>query len=172
MPRIVHSGSADPDPYALLGRWRLDRRVTDRLAGLTGRMWGTLTVSGHSAGPGRARTPGPSIGLRWEEEGTLDWGGRRLGAQRTLTLRLIGGEWWMTFEDGGLFHPWQPGQRLEHPCGADRYLGRLDVDREARRMRILWEVTGPSKSQRIFTRYRRGAGSSLGIPGIDARDAL
>lgn len=135
-------------------------------------MRGTLTLSDHAVPLDRSPTPGASIDLRWEEEGTLYWGGRCLSAHRTLALRLVGGEWWMTFEHGGLFHRWQPAERLEHPCLADRYLGWLDLDPEGRQMRLLWDVTGPSKSQRIFTRYRRAAGSPLGIAGIDARDAL
>lgn len=118
-------------------------------------MQGTLRVSGDSrptgARPSGAIGGAETRGLRWEEEGTLLWAGRRLSAERKYALSLVGGEWWMTFEDGGLFHRWRPGVRLEHPCGADRYVGLLDL--EPGEMRILWDVFGPSKRQRIFTRY-------------------
>jgi hypothetical protein len=39
-------------------------------------------------------------------------------------------------------------------------------------MRILWDITGPSKRQRIFTRYSQREASQLGVRGIDAGDAL
>lgn len=140
----------------LVGRWDLDRRVTDRLTGITGRMRGTLRVSHDADRVGEPGSLSPLEGLRWEEEGTLRWEGTRLHASRNLALRVVDGEWWMTFEGGGLFHRWRPGELLEHPCGADRYVGRLDLDPSGGRMRIVWEVNGPSKRQLIFTRYRSG----------------
>jgi Family of unknown function (DUF6314) len=200
MAKSAGSPSADLDLLALLGRWDLDRRVSDRLAGLAGRMRGTLTISddlfplGSPASPDlqvtdlrvtagrsaslRSGEAGPGLegaglgegsALRWEEEGILDVGGNRLHAHRNLALRVVDGEWWMTFEDGGLFHPWQLGEWVEHPCGADWYRGRLQLDPEARQMRILWDVTGPSKRQRIFTRYRQSESLDSPPPGYRRR---
>lgn len=167
MPNGARCSAVDSDPRALVGRWDLDRRVTDRLERRTGRMWGTLTVSElprpfAATGPtnpvgGLRHEPiagqRGEVGLRWEEEGTLHLAGKCLHAYRNLALAVVGGEWWMTFENGALFHRWQPGELLEHPCGEDSYTGWLDLDPDGE-LRTLWDVTGPTKRQRIFTRYR------------------
>ena len=53
--------------------------------------------------------------------------------------------WFVIFDDGRDFHPWVTGERVEHPCGADLYRGRIDVDATGRRWTVEWDVTGPTK---------------------------
>ena len=125
----------------MVGRWHLRRRVLDRLAGRRGCAVGTLTV----------RPEGASLG--WLEVGCFTWDGQRFEMSRSLRLRQHEGDWWMEFQDGRLFHPWRPGAIVEHPCAEDLYTGLIDV--RAERMSTLWDVTGPAKSQRLLTRYRR-----------------
>ncbi len=59
----------------------------------------------------------------------------------------------MTFADGRLFHPWRPDEQVEHPCGDDLYVGRVEV--VGPRMRTTWRVTGPAKDQLLQTRLVR-----------------
>lgn len=140
-------GSSPPpavtDPRQLAGCWTLHRRVADYRTGQHGRMEGTLTVTPDAGG------------ARWEEEGVLAWGGHDLPVRRGLALRVRDGQWWMTFADGSPFHPWVPGEVVVHPCRADTYRGLLRLDATGQGLRILWEVTGPAKHQRLFTRCER-----------------
>jgi hypothetical protein len=94
------------------------------------------------------------LGLRWRETGTLTWDGRQLAAERTLAVRPVDGRWWLTFADGGLFHPWVIGEPLIHPCAADTYRGLIEC-RGPSSLRITWDVTGPSKDQLIVSRLVR-----------------
>lgn len=147
MPRGLTSPAPLPelavDPTTLTGEWQLERRIADHRTGEMGQMVGSLSL-----------TLDPS-GLWWAERGTLRWAGRDIPAQRLLAVRLLNGEWWMTFADGSPFHTWQPGRLVHHPCQADRYAGLVDVHPSGDLMRILWDIEGPAKRQRIFTRYRR-----------------
>lgn len=129
-------------PDALIGRWSLQRRLQDRPSGRFGRAEGVLTVSADD------------FGTRWAERGRLTLGEYTGEFTRTLFTRQVDGRWWMTFHDGRPFHPWQPGLRVEHPCRDDLYRGGvwiIDPDR----FRMWWDVSGPNKSQRIFTRLTR-----------------
>lgn len=54
----------------------------------------------------------------------------------------------MTFEDGRDFHPWTPGAQVVHPCAADLYTGRVDVE-PPDRWRVVWECRGPAKNYRM-----------------------
>ena len=141
-PRSAVRTWAPPD---LVGRWDFRRRLVDRSAGILGRATGTLTVTAAGAG------------CRWREDGELAWNGRRAPISRTLGLAFIDGEWWATFADGGLFHPWRWDVVVEHPCGHDLYRGLLRLGGDGNRLRIGWDVTGPAKQQRILTAYRRAS---------------
>jgi hypothetical protein len=123
----------------LLGRWELRRRVADRRAGLVGAVHGELTLST------------VDDGVRWAETGTLHWDGRRMPVHRTLLVR----DGFVYFEDGRPFHPWRPGETVVHPCAVDVYTGLVVVDRDATRLRTLWDVRGPAKDQRLVTRCVR-----------------
>jgi hypothetical protein len=128
------------DPRALLGEWRLDRTVLDRRTGLRGCVHGSLVVSDEGER------------LRWAERGTLRWDGREVPVERTYLL-LAGSDPQVLFADGRPFHPWRPGEWVEHPCAEDRYRGLVTGDRE--HARVVWEVRGPAKDQRLVSRLRR-----------------
>jgi hypothetical protein len=141
--------SAAIDPETMGGTWSITRELVDEIRAERGTFSGTLTISPDEAG------------LRWQESGTLTWDGSERPASRRLGLRRIDGQWWMTFGDGGPFHPWMFDAPLTHLCGADVYRGTVtrpdpaDVDR----VRIEWFVTGPKKNQHITTWLRRRASS-------------
>jgi len=134
-------------PDQLLGTWVLRRRLIDRRMGVTGTVDGTL----------RLRNDGHDQAVVvWEERGVLLWQDKRIPVSRELLLRrLDGGDWTVHFADGRLFHPWRPGIPVEHPCRADLYCGLVRVDRGATRLRVLWDVSGPAKDQRILSRAAR-----------------
>lgn len=134
-------------PTDLLGTWQLRRRIIDRgtrprqFGSVTGRLTLDLDVA--------------SGEVRWREEGTLAWNGQRLAVFRHLRVVPGGDGWTVCFEDGGAFHPWQPGTPVLHPCRADTYCGLVDVDADRTELRVLWDVTGPTKDRRLFTRCSR-----------------
>jgi hypothetical protein len=128
------------DPHEILGTWTLHRRVVDRLAGTHGTVTGVLHVTTEAEG------------VRWTENGELTWNGGTYPVTRTNRIHLLDGDWWVLFEDGRPFHPWRPGEKVLHPCAADIYEGLIAIDRDGARMRTLWDVRGPAKWQRLFTR--------------------
>lgn len=130
----------DVPPTALLGRWRLARRLRD--ARLHGAFAGALTLTADGDG------------VRWDEAGTLRWAGQDIPATRRYLLRPGADGWWVHFEDGRPFHPWTPGEWVTHPCRADVYRGLVTVDGPDR-WRVLWDVAGPAKDQRIVSRLTR-----------------
>lgn len=130
-------------PTELVGRWRLERRLADRRTDVIGRVSGTLALSPAGAG------------IRWLETGVLSWDGRSMEVFRELRLQADDDGWMVYFADGRPFHPWRPGQPVDHPCRADRYTGLVVVDRDRTRLRIGWDVLGPAKRQRILTRCYR-----------------
>lgn len=135
-------------PTDLLGDWLLARRIVDRAtsggAPRFGRVTGTLTLTAAGAGE-----------VEWHERGSLSWGGRDLPVFRTLRVVRRAGGWMVCFEDGREFHPWQPGATVVHPCRADTYRGLVDVAADRSVLRVLWDVTGPTKDTRLFTRCTR-----------------
>jgi hypothetical protein len=140
------------DPTDLLGDWRLARRVLDRRTGQFGRVTGSLelTVQG-------------SI-VRWVERGELAWAGSLFEVSRELHIVPHLGGWNVCFSDGRLFHPWRPGGVVEHPCAADVYRGLIVADSTWTRLRVLWDVTGPTKQQRIVTRCVRSVSPAASGP--------
>jgi Family of unknown function (DUF6314) len=137
------------DPWDLIGRWTLARRVADRLTGQQGTVRGTLSISSDGDG------------LRWDESGVLAWGGQEHPVARAYLLRERGDGWWVEFVDGREFHPWRPGVAVTHPCRADVYTGLVTVD--GPRMRTCWDVRGPGKEQRLVTRFYRSAAIESGV---------
>ena len=133
-----------PRPTDLLGVWQLDRRLADRQLGRFGRVtgWLELTLVGGV--------------VHWLELGELSWAGARYEVTRELHIvRSDDDRWEVRFTDGRPFHPWRPGELVEHPCRADLYRGLIRVDPTRRRMRVLWDVRGPLKDQRIVSRCVR-----------------
>jgi hypothetical protein len=135
-------------PTDLLGEWHLARRIVDRGspggAAQFGRVSGTLSLA--AAGPDE---------VVWDERGVLTWAGRQLPVCRVLRVLRSVGRWTVCFEDGREFHPWRPGVAVVHPCRADTYRGVVDVAADHRLLRVLWDVTGPAKDARLFTRCVR-----------------
>ncbi len=152
------AAAVGPGPDDLLGSWELRRRVADLRTGQLGRVAGTLDLVEHGAA------------VHWHERGELTWGDAVYPVSRELHLERAGRGWLVCFADGRAFHPWAPGQLLTHPCGADRYLGMIRVDRGGTRLRVLWDVTGPGKRQRILTRCSRiqpsSTRSSSRVPSV------
>jgi Family of unknown function (DUF6314) len=136
------------DARALIGRWTLRRRLVDRRAAQSGVAHGTLTV----ACDGEA--------LSWHEEAVLHWAGHTMPVTRDLRLEVLDGQWWTTFTDHRPFHPWELDEEVVHPCVADVYRGRLRMTDST--LRVLWDVTGPSKEQRIITTHRRQPATPAG----------
>jgi Family of unknown function (DUF6314) len=121
----------------LVGEWRLQRRVADRRLRQYGRVEGLLTIAPHGDG------------LAWREHGTLSIQGRSHDVSRTYLLA----DGWVLFDDGRPFHPWRPGEWVDHLCSQDTYRGLVDVG--PARIRTLWDVSGPAKDQRLVTRLTR-----------------
>jgi hypothetical protein len=140
-----------PAPDALVGTWVIRRRMVDRPAAISAAMDGRLTLA----------PDGDDI--VWAETGVLHWSGQDLDVSRRYLIRATGDGWWMLFPDGRPFHPWTPGRPVVHPCGADVYTGVIRVDGPDR-WRMLWDVTGPRKCQRIFTQFHR-VDATLGTDG-------
>jgi Family of unknown function (DUF6314) len=132
----------DPAPDDLLGQWRLRRRLVDRQAAVFGAMAGRLVLSRDGED------------LVWSEAGVLRWLGRDVEVSRRYLIRETGDGWWVLFDDGRPFHRWTPGIPVEHACGADMYRGVIEAH-GLDRWRVLWDVTGPDKRQRIVTRLTR-----------------
>jgi hypothetical protein len=130
------------DPTVLLGDWRLTRTLADRHMGLSGTVSGQLTL----------REKNDQI--TWVEQGTLLWNGSRLPVSRSYLLRRAEDGWWLYFSDGQPFHPWTPGQWVQHPCREDTYRGLITIT-GPEAWHTLWEVKGPEKNQQIATHLSR-----------------
>ena len=144
-----------PRPTDLLGVWQLERRLVDRHAGGFGQVngWLELTLVGST--------------VHWLELGELRWDGGRYEVTRELHIVPVGDGWEVRFTDGRAFHAWRPGELVEHPCRADLYRGLIRIDHGRTRLRVLWDVTGPFKDQRIMTRCVRSLS-----PGAPTRRGL
>lgn len=124
-------------PTDLLGDWTLRRTVDDRLAGVTGTVTGSTTLS----------LTAPDE-VRWDESGTMTFDGRETPVSRTLVVRRgPDGRWTVHFADGRVFHPWSWGTPVEHPCAPDDYTGVLAGGIE--RWTVRWEARGPAKDYRL-----------------------
>lgn len=124
------------DPRSLSGRWTLSRTINDRLADEQSTVTGftELTVINDEH-------------ITWHETGTLLRGAQELPVQRTLNVVVRDAQWIVTFDDGRYFHPWLPGTVVEHPCGADHYVGTIEVGPEpVTEWTVQWDVTGPHKN--------------------------
>jgi hypothetical protein len=130
-------------PTDLLGVWQLQRRLLDRRAGRFGHVSGRLEL-----------TLVGSV-VHWIEVGELEWGGQMFEVTRELHIIGSAAGWQVRFTDGRPFHDWRPGSVVEHPCRADLYRGLVWVDPPHQRLRVLWDVQGPQKDQRIITRCVR-----------------
>jgi hypothetical protein len=144
----------DIEPTVLLGQWELIRWLRDQRAGMSGTAAGRLTLSADREQ------------IDWHEQATLQWNGHHLPVSRSYRLHRTDDGWWAYFPDGRPFHPWRPGQWVQHACRADIYYG-LTTLTDARTWYTRWDVVGPAKSQRIITRLSR-AGVVTSAPSLAA----
>lgn len=131
------------DPLALLGHWAFHRVIDDRRAAEQS------TVDGET----ELATEGQRI--RWSEAGTLYWRDQEVPVSRVLYLERRDGGWFVTFDDGRDFHPWSPGDSVEHLCGADVYRGCVVGPAEEGMWSVEWSVSGPTKDYTMTTVLRR-----------------
>ena len=117
---------------------------------------------GRGARPGDRdpRAPGPRRGRALGGDRRAAMGRVSIEVTRELLITPddddgASGTWTVRFADRRPFHPWTPGLEVVHPCRADTYRGLVLVDRDATRLRTLWDVTGPAKDQRLLTRCLR-----------------
>ncbi|MDI9916381.1 DUF6314 family protein [Rhodococcus sp. IEGM 1379] len=136
--------NARVDPKALVGEWNFERTIVDRIGGSTKRVVGQTAIEEKIDGR-----------LRWYESGTLFDGDLELAVFRTLFIEQQDGNWAVTFEDGREFHEWNPGQDVEHLCGADTYRGRVDIEAATEGWSVEWTVSGPSKDYTMTTYLTR-----------------
>lgn len=123
-------------PTDLLGDWVLRRTVDDRLAGVTGSVTGTTTLT----------LTAPDE-VRWDESGTMHLGDLVTPVSRTLSVRRLDDRWTVHFADGRVFHDWVWGTAVEHACTPDDYTGVLAGYTE--RWTVRWEAHGPAKDYRL-----------------------
>lgn len=128
-------------PTDLLGTWELSRVVDDRLSGVPREVRGTATLEPET--PDR---------VRWSEEGTMTWAGHAVPVSRTLFVDRHGGGWFVRFEDGRPFHPWEVGVRVDHPCSPDHYQGLIETEGDpVVRWTVEWRAVGPEKDYVMST---------------------
>lgn len=138
----------------LLGRWSLDRTLTDGRSGDLGSFRGT--------GELRPATPASVFGrdcvARYQELGRLRYGSYDGTARRTLDyLRTDGGAVVVNFSDGRRYIGLDLRNgvcQAEHPCGDDLYeIGFRVCARDLIEER--WRVRGPRKNYEARTVWRR-----------------
>jgi hypothetical protein len=130
----------------LLGRWRVERRVVDRLVGDETVFTGTAVVEAAGVDPDRPAS--------YVEEGEVVRGSHRASASRRLTYhpRTDG-----SLADGRHFvdldlraGAWE----ARHPCAPDDYLVETRVLSPTSFIER-WTVRGPAKSYDAETTYTR-----------------
>lgn len=129
------------DPRSLVGQWRFERVVTDRLADEVIEVDGVVEFSLADEGS-----------VRWAEQGTMHRAGVDLPVSRELVVVHRDDGWMVTFADGRDFHPWSPGTQVVHLCGDDTYVGLVERDVDGPRWQVRWQATGPRKDYEILTR--------------------
>lgn len=132
----------ESEPSFLIGTWAIDRTIVNRATATRGTFLGTLTVTQDGDH------------FNWHEAGKLVWNARELPAPRTLSIRRIDGEWWVTFADGSRFHRWLVGEKVFHPCAEDTYCGLIERVSPGQ-LNVTWDVTGPTENQLICSRLAR-----------------
>ena len=151
MTRTAGGPAAVGDPRRLLGEWVLSRTITDRRLHEDSHLVGTLSL----------RVVDEDR-LRWEERAVWPRPEGPVDVRRGLWLRRLEGTWQVLFEDGRLFHPWSPGERVVHDCAPDTYVGTVTGTTE--RWAVEWEVSGPRKDYTMVTDLTRTVSGGAGGP--------
>lgn len=130
---------------AFAGCWRLQRRITDRMAGQVGHLTGQAVFT--PDGPDR---------LDYHETGTLRIGdGAPMAATRAYLWIFDAGGVAVRFADGAAFHRFTPAGHAagsDHLCGADLYRVAYDFTRWPA-WRATWVVHGPRKDYTSVSDY-------------------
>ncbi len=130
----------------LVGWWRVEREIDDRMAGELGRFVGEAVFT---------RT---ADGMRYHESGELILPGRTPLRAERRSVWIDGGAFVeVRFADGRPFHRFDPrksGAEAVHHCAPDLYRVRYILD-DTETWEAIWDVTGPRKDYAMRTRYRR-----------------
>ncbi|MEM8571890.1 MAG: DUF6314 family protein [Pseudomonadota bacterium] len=142
-----HKRGTDMELEAFIGRWRIERTISDRRDGRDGGFRGMADF-----------LPDENGGLRYCEDGTLRLhGAAEMRATRTYFWEKAGPEIVVRFQDRRLFHSFDPNAErpaAHHDCPPDAY----DVTYDFRRFPVwsaLWNVEGPRKRLEIATTYTK-----------------
>lgn len=136
------------DECPLLGDWAIERAIDDRRTGAPARFQGTARIAPSRAGDH----------LDWREEGHLESAAFTGRATRDMRIVVQGAAFAVLFADGRPFHPLDLAAghcAVDHPCGADHYVGELALADAGAVLTIRWRVTGPAKDLDIRSRYTR-----------------
>ena len=127
-----------------IGRWRLERQIDDRLAGLRGQFIGEAVFAPDGQG------------VLLTETGILRYGdGTPMQAERRYLWRADGQGIAVDFVDGRAFHWFSCDQpEADHQCAPDHYRVRYEFDNWPV-WRAHWSVTGPHKNYRMVSGYER-----------------
>jgi hypothetical protein len=144
----------------LRGRWRLERRLTDRASGCRGTFTGVASVLGVGVGVGGT--------IRYAERGELRFAGHRGPASRDLLLASRrDGAVEVRFADGRPFYRLDlcaGSWHAEHVCGSDLYTVAWQV-LGADLLSETWTARGPTKDYELATTLTRlGEDAAPGEP--------
>ena len=131
---------------SLVGRWRITRRIDDRLAGQVGRFDGEAVF-----------TPGDAGMLTYAEAGSLRLGdGPPMPATRVYLWRIEADRVTVMFGDGRPFHAFDPAgaAMADHWCDPDTYRVAYDFS-DFPRWRAVWTVVGPRKDYVMDSAFAR-----------------
>ncbi|MEM9063818.1 MAG: DUF6314 family protein [Pseudomonadota bacterium] len=130
------------------GGWSMRRIIEDVVDGVIGEFWG------------EAQFEPDDEGLLCREEGVLRFRGQDLHADRGSLWRFPSpGEVEVRYLDGRPFHSFPLARpTAEHLCGDDIYQVHYTFGSGA--WSSVWSVSGPNKSYRMMTDYRRVAEGS------------
>ncbi len=144
----------------LLGSWLVSRSIEDRRSGLSGSFEGSALL----VIPPEWQARG--VWARYDESGTLRFGGRSGPASRTLGyMRRFDGTVAVFFPDG---RPYididlRTGScERDHPCAEDSYRLVFTV-RSLDEFEERWEVRGPEKDYCAVTTLRRQPPDPAGL---------
>jgi hypothetical protein len=136
----------------LLGSWRVNRSIEDRQAGISGTFQGSALL----VIPPEWQARG--VWARYDETGTLEFGGHRGPATRTLGyMRRHDGTVAVFFPDGRPYIDLdlRTGScERDHPCRDDLYRLKFTV-RSLDEFQEHWEVQGPAKNYQATTTLTR-----------------